>query len=234
MNNKEVFKLGLKDGLPIGLGYFAVAFSLGIVASLAGLTAFQGFIASLTTEASAGEYVAFKIMEAKGSYIELILVTIITNARYLLMSTAISQRFREDMAFKHRLFMGHTITDELFAITIARPGKINPYYSYGAMSIACVLWALGTALGITMGNVLPANIVSALSVALYGMFLAAIIPPAKKDKIIAGVIVVSFIVSLLFDYLPFSISSGTKTIILTLLIAGGAALLFPVKEENYE
>ena len=234
MNNKEVFKLGLKDGLPIGLGYFAVAFSLGIVASLAGLTAFQGFIASLTTEASAGEYVAFKIMEAKGSYIELILVTIITNARYLLMSTAISQRFREDMAFKHRLFMGHTITDELFAITIARPGKINPYYSYGAMSIACVLWALGTALGITMGNVLPANIVSALSVALYGMFLAAIIPPAKKDKVIAGVIVVSFIVSLLFDYLPFSISSGTKTIILTLLIAGGAALLFPVKEENYE
>lgn len=163
-------------------------------------------------------------------------MTIIANARYLLMSCAMSQRFSEDTPFFHRFLVAFDLTDELFGIAIARPGYLNPYYSYGAFLVALPGWSIGTAIGIMAGNMLPEDIVSALSVALFGMFLAIIIPPAKKDKIVLVLIIISFTASYLFSVIPGirSISSGTRTIILTLLIAGTAALLFPVKEEETE
>ncbi|MGN1345473.1 MAG: AzlC family ABC transporter permease, partial [Eubacteriales bacterium] len=169
---------GFRDGIPIGLGYFAVSFSLGIAARNAGLTAVQGFLASFFTNASAGEYVGFTIISIGGTYIEMAVMTLIANARYLLMSCALSQKFHETTALLHRLIVGFYVTDELFAIAVARPGYLDPYYSYGAILIAAPCWGLGTALGILMGNLLPLRVVSALSVALYGMFLAIIIPPS--------------------------------------------------------
>lgn len=230
---KSVLLSGMRDGLPIGLGYFAVAFSLGIAAKDAGLSAFEGFLASLLTNASAGEHAVFNLIRASAPYIEVALITLITNARYLLMGCALSQKFDVDTPLIHRLIVGFDITDEIFGITIARDGKINPYYTYGAMITSIPFWATGTALGIIMGNLLPIRVVSALSVALYGMFIAIIVPPAKKDKVIAALIPICFALSALFAYAPVisQLSEGNRTIILTVVISSAAALLFPIKEE---
>lgn len=231
-SKRTAFKEGMRDGLPIGLGYFAVSFSLGIAARHAGLTAIEGFFASLFTNASAGEYVVFSLIGAGTTALEIILVTLITNARYLLMSCALSQRLSPDTPMRHRLLIGADITDELFGISIARPGYLQPAYYFGAMVTSVPFWATGTALGIVMGNLLPARVVNALSVALYGMFLAVIIPPARKSKVVAGVVAISFLLSFLAANLPVisALSDGNRTILLTVVIAGGAALLFPVKE----
>ena len=225
---------GMRDGVPIGLGYFAVAFSLGIAARNAGLSALQGLVASLLCNASAGEYALFSSIGAGGGYLEIALVTLIANGRYLLMSTALSQRIDPSMPDFHRFLFGGLVTDEFFGINIARPGYLQPSYYYGAITVATPLWAVGTALGIIMGNLLPARVVSALSVALYGMFLAIIIPPARENKVVLGCVVLSFVLSGLFPLVPVlsGVSSGNRTILLTLLIAGGAAVLFPVKEEE--
>lgn len=233
-SNTTAFKDGMKDGVPIGLGYLAVSFSLGIMAKKAGLTPFQGFLASFLCNASAGEYAGFSIIAAGATYLEMALAIFIANARYLLMSCALVQRFSPKTSIFHRLIMAFDITDEVFAISIARPGFLNPCYTYGAMTTTMPLWAIGTALGVMAGNMLPNRLVSAFSVALYGMFLAVIIPPAKKDKIIAGLIVICFTLSFLSCYIPFikEMSDGTKTIVLTVLISSIAAILFPRKEER--
>ncbi len=232
--NSSAFKEGMQDGIPIGLGYFAVAFSLGIAAKNAGLTPFQGFLTSLLINASAGQYAGFTLIAASASYIEMIIVTLITNARYFLMSSALSQRMNPDMPFYHRFILGFDVTDEIFGITIARPNFINPYYTYGAMLVTIPFWSTGTALGIIAGNILPLRVVSALSVALYGMFLAVIIPPVHKNKVIGGLILISFAASFATSWLPVisALSSGTRTIILTIAISSIASLLFPIDKRK--
>lgn len=224
----------MRDGIPIGLGYFAVSFSLGIAARNAGLTALQGFIASFLNNASAGEYAGFTVIAANAGYVEMMLMTLITNARYLLMSCSLSQKFAPDTPMRHRLLVGFDVTDEIFGITIARPGILNPYYTYGAIVIAIPCWAGGTALGVIAGNLLPVRVVSALSVALFGMFLAIIIPPAKKNRIVAVFVAISFLASFFTARLPYTahFSSGTRTIILTVLISAIAAALFPISEKE--
>ena len=230
--HKTAFLEGVRDGIPIALGYFAVAFSLGIAARNAGLTAMQGFVASTLCVASAGEYALFTMIGAGATFLETAILTLITNARYFLMSCALSQRIDPKMRDIHRYTVGAVVTDEIFGITIARPGYLEPAYNYGAISVSVPGWAAGTALGIIMGNLLPANIVSALSVALYGMFLAIIIPPMKKDRAVALCVAGGFALSWLFNTLPAlaAVSAGTRTILLTVAIASAAALLFPVKE----
>ncbi len=232
----QAFRDGMRDGFPIGLGYFAVAFSLGIAAQHAGLTAFQGFLASLLTFASAGEYAAFVTIAANAPYLEMAIIILVTNARYMLMSCALSQRFSSKTPFLHRLLVGFYITDEVFGITIARPGYVQPFYTYGAMLSSLPLWAVGTSLGIIAGNILPLRVVSALSVALYGMFLAVIIPPGRTNKILLGLVVTSFAVSFAAEHLPWisGLSGGNRVILLTVVLAAAAAILFPLKEDKEE
>lgn len=236
VNNKKAMKEGIRDGIPIGLGYLAVSFSLGIAVKKAGMTPIQGFIASMLCNASAGEYAGFTLIAAGATFLEMAVVTLITNARYMLMSCAMSQRLDPKTPLRHRLLMGFYITDELFGIAIARPGYLNPFYTYGAVMVAAPCWAMGTALGTIAGNLLPLRAVSALSVALFGMFLAVIIPPARESKIVAGIIAVCFGASFVSTYLPVlsELSEGTRTIILTVVISVAAAALFPRKadEEN--
>ena len=235
MKNK-VFAEGIRDGVPIGLGYFAVAFSLGIVAKNAGLNPVQGFFASFLNVASAGEYALFTAIFEKATYFEVVLATLIINARYFLMSCSLSQKFDENTAFFHRFFVGYGITDEIFGISVARKGFLNPVYNYGAMLVAVPLWAAGTALGITAGNLLPLRAVSAMSVALYGMFIAIIIPPCRKNVVIALAVAFSFLFSGLCSVMPVvkNISGGTRTIILTVLIAAFCAVVKPVQDEAEE
>ncbi len=227
------FHKGVCDGIPIAIGYFAVAFSLGIAARRAGLSIAQGVVASLLNNASAGEYAGFTTIASDASYLEMALITLVANARYLLMSTALSQRVDARMPFWQRLTIGFDVTDELFGIYVARRGMLDPLYAYGAMLVSIPAWAGGTALGILAGQVLSASIVSALSVTLYGMFLAIIIPPCRKEKVVLLLVFLSFLSSWACEEIPFfsSLSAGTRTIVLTLLFSSFAAILFPVKED---
>lgn len=231
---KTAIREGVRDSIPIALGYLAVSFSLGIIAANAGLTAGQGFWASFFCMASAGEYVGFSLIAAQATYAEVVLMTFIANARYLLMSAAWSQRISAHTSILHRMVMALDLTDELFAIAIARKGNLNPWYSYGAAVLPVLFWAGGTACGCIAGDVLPKNIVSALSVALYGMFIAIIIPPAKENRVIMWVVACSFMMSLAARYLPFisEMSNGTRIIALTIIISSIAAILCPHKQEE--
>lgn len=223
----------MRDGIPICLGYFAVAFTLGIAAKNAGFTAFQAMITSLTINASAGEFAGFTLIASGAGYLEVAMMEIIANARYLLMSCSLSQKLPAETSVLHRLLISTDVTDEIFGVSMAVKGMLNPYYTYGVIVVAAPGWALGTFLGVLMGNLLPVRIVRALSVGLYGMFIAIIVPPARKSKVILGVVIVSMLLSFAFSKLPVlsSMASGTRTILLTVVIAAAAALLFPVKEE---
>ena len=232
--NRLAFGQGLRDGLPIGLGYFAVSFSLGIAARNAGLNALQGLLASLLNNASAGEYIAFTLIAAGASYMELITMEAVANARYLLMSAALSQKLKENTSIFKRLLLGFTVTDEIFGVSMMQEGYLNPYFTYGAFAVATTGWTGGTLLGALMGDILPASVVTALSVGLYGMFISVFVPEAKKNRIVALLVLVSFVLSAAFEYLPYisTLSSGLRVIILTVVISLGAALLFPIKEES--
>lgn len=232
--NKLAFSNGMRDGIPIGLGYFAVAFTLGIAAKNAGLNAWQSFIVSLTNNASAGEYAGFTMIAANATYLEMAVMILVANARYLLMSCALSQKLDSKTPFYHRMLIGFDVTDEIFGICINVKDKLNPFYAYGAMAVAIPGWSIGTYIGVLMGNVLPDSLVSALSVGLYGMFIAIIIPPARQNKIILYLVIISMLTSTLFTVLPYlnTLPSGTVVIILTIAISSAAAILFPVKEES--
>ncbi len=225
---------GIRDGIPIMMGYLAVGFSVGIAAKNAGMNVFQGFLLSFLNLASAGEYADITVIAADAAYLEIAIITLVANARYMLMSCALSQRFDPKTPFFHRLFIGFGITDEIFGITIAQPGTIKPAYVYGAMLVALPGWDGGTALGVWAGNVLPPSATSALSVALFGMFLAIIIPPAKRNRAVLAGVAAGFAASFAATYLPLtaSLSGGTRTIILTVVIAGVLAFLCPVKQEE--
>ena len=231
--NLTNYREGLRDGIPIALGYLAVSFTLGIAARNLHIRALPATIMSLVNFTSAGEFAALGIISAGAPYLEMIISQAIINLRYLLMSCALSQKLAPDASLFHRFWTGFFITDEIFGVSSGRPGHLNPFYTNGTASIAIPGWALGTCLGVILGTALPDRITRALSVALYGMFLAVIIPPARKDRIIAGLVVISMLASYLFTMIPAlsGISSGMRVIILTVLISGAAAFLFPIKED---
>ena len=215
MKSSKIFLKGMRDGLPIALGYFAVAFSLGITARNAGINALQGFIMSMLNNASAGEYAAI-------------------NARYILMSCALSQKLSPDLPWYHRLLIGFDITDEQFGIAINHPFPLPPQYLYGSYILTIPGWAGGTAIGIIAGNLLPPMVVTALSAAIYGMFIAVIIPPARKNRTIMVIVIVSFAASGLLALIPAvaSMSESLRIIILTVVISAAAAIIRPLKEEE--
>jgi len=232
--NKKWFLKGMRHGVPIGLGYFAVAFTLGITAKNIGMTPLQSAFMSFTMHASAGEFAAMTVIAAGSGYVEMAITQLVINLRYLLMSCALSQKVSEKMPFAHRFFISYYITDEIFGISSTVDGHLNPWYTYGAASVASPGWVLGTLLGAVVGNILPANVASAMNVALYGMFLAIIIPPARKHKVIAIIVAVSMVASTVFTllakYIP--LSSGMRILILTVVIAGVAAYVHPIEESG--
>ena len=222
------------DGIPIALGYFAVSFTLGIKGGNIGLKWFQSALMSLTNLTSAGQAAALDIISEHGSFFEIALSTLIINLRYLLMSAALTIKLSPQERTSRRMIMGYGVTDEIFGISVARDYPLNPMYNIGAILVACPGWTLGTALGGIMGEILPAFIVDALSIALYAMFLAIIIPKAREDKVIAVLVILAMALSFIFSIVPFlsGISSGIKVIILTVALSAGAAFFFPVPEEE--
>ncbi len=232
-NRKMDFAAGIQDGIPICLGYIAVSFTFGIMAKNAGLSTWEAVLISLTNLTSAGQFAGLSLITASASYFEMAFTQLIINLRYSLMSCALSQKIDNHYPSFHRFLIVYGITDEVFGVSVSRPGRITPWYSYGVMALAAPGWTLGTFLGVVSGSILPDRIVSALSVALYGMFIAIIIPPARDNRIIRTIVVISMAASFLFTKAPVlcQISSGFRIIILTILIAGIAAYFFPVKED---
>ncbi len=224
----------MQTGIPIALGYFAVAFALGITAKNAGISAPWAGVMSLGMLASAGEYSAIELIGAGAGVMEMISTTIIVNLRYFLMGCSLSQKLDEKIPLFHRFLLSYCITDEIFAVSSAYKGRLNPFYTYGVTLISALGWTFGTVLGVLMGQILPDRLVQALSVALYGMFLAVVIPASKTDRFIAVVVLCSMAASFLFQTLPVvrSISFGFRVILLTLLIAGAAAYVKPVSDDE--
>ena len=225
---------GLRDGLPIALGYLAVSFSLGIIAAKAGLTAWEGFFSSFFTRASAGEYGTYTLVAANAAYAEVVAMGLVTNLRYMLMSAALSQKIAPGTSWLHRTLMACCITDEVFGISIAHRGYTPTSYTYSAALISTLFWASGCAIGIVAGSLLPPSAVAALSMSLYGMFLAIIIPQAHSDRNVLYVLIASFVLSGLCAVMPVvgQWSSGMRTVLLTVVISAVAAWLKPIKTEK--
>lgn len=233
MNNNTVqWKTGVKDGIPIFLGYFAVSFTFGIMAKNSGLSIFQAVLMSATNLTSAGQFAALGLIGTSATYIEMAITQLVINLRYCLMSCSLSQKMDSETPMPHRFLVAFGVTDEIFGVSVCKEGRLNPFYNYGLMSSGIPGWVLGTFFGIVSGSVLPERIISALSIALYGMFIAVIIPPAKGNRVLSGIILLSMVMSYLFTKLSIlsHITPGFKIIILTVLIAGIAALLVPIKE----
>lgn len=229
------FYQGVRDGLPIALGYFAVAFTFGIASKPFGLDALQAAFMSFTNMTSAGQFAALGVIGSAGGLVEMALTQLIINLRYCLMSCAVSQHLPLGLPYYHRFLMAYVITDEIFGVSI-RQKIIWPYYIYGMLVVTVPGWTSGTALGVLTGKVLPLRLVSALSVALYSMFIAVIVPAAKENRVLAYLIPLAMAVSLAFNLLPGlrDISYGSRIILLTVLLSLAAAWFFPVPAEEGE
>lgn len=226
------FSDGVKSGIPIALGYFSVSFSFGMLAVSMGLPVLSAVITSMTNVTSAGQASGLTIMAAGGTFIELIICQVVINLRYALMSLTISQRLPERITFGQRLIMSFMITDEIFAVMASREKELSFKFYLGLASLPFIGWSMGTFLGALFGNLLPDNITAVLGIALYGMFVAIIIPPAKKSSAVMVCIVLSAVLSTIIYFVPvFSfISSGISVIICALIASCFCAWKFPIKE----
>ena len=230
----SAFRKGFTDGIPIGLGYLAVSFSFGILAVAGGLNIWQATLISMTNLTSAGQFAGLTIMLSGGSLIEMVISQFIINLRYSLMSISLSQHIDESMKLPQKLFFGEFHTDEIFAVSMGRPEKLSKNYFLGIIIAPYIGWSLGTFLGAVCGEVLPPMIVSALGVALYGMFIAIVVPPMKHSWKISIVVAIAVALSLCFKFVPLlkDISSGFAIIICAVVASLFGAIVFPVEDEK--
>ena len=231
---RQWFIRGVKNGVPICLGYLGVSFAFGMMCVTDGLTVWQATLISLANLTSAGQFAGLGVIVAGGSYLEMALTQLVINLRYMLMSFSLSQKIDKEAPYGHRFLVAFGITDEIFAVSVGQEGRISPWFSHGATLMGVLGWTLGTFLGALLGSVLPGDIVSALSVALYAMFLAIVIPPAKKSRAVLLVVLAAMGLSSLFRFVPAlsGISSGFVILICTITVAGLAAVFLPTPEEK--
>ena len=228
---KTDFREGLRDGIPIFLGYISVSFTFGIKAVSGALTPLAAVVMSLTNVTSAGQFAGLGLIASCASLTETVLTMLLINLRYLLMSSALSQRISPDTTLPARLLVSFGVTDEVFGASMLRRLPLRASYMGGLIAAAVPGWVLGTALGAAAGSVLPAAVLRALNVALYAMFMGIILPPAKQQKALRVLIPLSMLFSLLFTHALPGISSGFRVIILTLALSAAAAIAAPVREE---
>ena len=230
------FRDGCRDAIPVCLGYIAVSFAFGIESSKIGMSVFQAIMTSLLNVTSAGQFSALEIIARNGSFIELAILQLIINLRYMLMSTALSQKLDPELGTGYRLGISYGVTDEIFAISVLKKGKLYPLYSYGLIFISVFGWSLGTGLGAFAGQIMPQRIISCLGLAIYGMFIAIIIPDTRTSKPVLMVVIAAMALSTIFTFAPYlkAISSGFRIIIITVFVAAIAAVYAPVKEEEHE
>lgn len=226
------FSEGLRDGIPIALGYLSVSFGFGILAASTGLTVGEAVLISATNLTSAGQAAGVGIIGAGGTLIEMALTQLVINLRYALMALSLSQKLDPGFSTPHRLAASFGITDEIFAVAYTKKDPVRPIYMYGLILISFLGWTLGTFLGASAGEILPPNLTDAMGILLYGMFLAIILPPARQERSILVVVCAAALVSILFYYVFTAVSSGFAIILSAVAAAALGAVLFPVKEEE--
>ncbi|MBQ2603721.1 MAG: AzlC family ABC transporter permease [Acutalibacteraceae bacterium] len=232
MKNKSKFIKGAADGIPIGLGYLSVSFGFGIMAVGAGLSPYEAFVISLTNLTSAGQAQGVSVIAAGGTLAEMALVQLVINIRYALMALSLSQKLDKRFTPIHRFFAAYGITDEIFAVCSSKKEPITPSYMYGVIAVSAFGWTLGTFLGAIAGELLPPSVSSALGIVLYGMFIAIVVPAAKKQKSILTVSVIAALLGIMCKYLLPFISGGFAVIICAVAASVIGAVLFPRKEEK--
>ncbi len=228
---KVGFLRGAQAGLPIALGYLSVSFSFGMVAVSGGMPAWAAILISMTNLTSAGQFAGTNLMIAGAAYTEIAITTVVINLRYLLMSLSLSQKL-EKMPLLHRMLLAFGITDEIFAVASTAPGKVSAPFLAGLITTPYIGWGAGTALGAVLNNLLPERIVSAMGIMLYAMFIAILIPAARKEKPVLFVLILAVFFSCLLYYIPqVTLSMGWAMILAAIAAAGIGAFFFPRKEE---
>lgn len=233
MDKKTAFTKGLRDGIPICLGYLSVSFTFGMMTTENGLPFWIALLISMTNLTSAGQFAGTALILSGGTYLEIAVTTFVINIRYMLMSLSLSQKADPAMTTPHRLALSFGVTDEVFAVGMQQDGLLSTAYMAGLIFTPYWGWALGTLFGATATGLLPAALRSALGIAIYGMFIAIIIPPARKVRSVAVTIVVSVALSCILKWMPvFSgLSGGWKIIICAVAASAFSALRFPTCEE---
>ena len=227
------FKNGLRDGIPIAFGYISVSFTFGLQAVSSGLYWWESVLISLTNLTSAGQFAGLDIMiRGGGFWVEMACAQLVINLRYSLMSLSLSQKADGSLKGIHRWLTGFGITDEIFAVAMGNKNDVSRNYLYGLILLPVLGWTSGTLLGAAAGQILPEVVRSSLGIAIYGMFIAIIIPPAKKNHAVLKVVVIAVVLSCGFKWLPLlnTVSSGFVIIICTVIAALVGAIFFPVKE----
>ena len=228
------FKTGVKTGLPVGLGYFSVSFGFGAMASAQGVRVLDAALISMSNLTSAGQFAGLTLMVAAATLWEMVLTQLVINSRYALMSLALSQRMGERIGFLSRLIIAFFNTDEIFALAMAREEALTLPFMLGLGTLPFIGWTGGTLFGALAGSALPVNIRAALGVMLYGMFIAIVVPPARKEKPVLITVILALVLSCLFTWLPLlqGVSAGISIVICTVGAAALGALLFPIPDEE--
>lgn len=231
---KNHFLSGIRDGIPICLGYFSVSMAFGIAALKAGLPVWAAILTSLTNVTSAGQFAGVNIMQELGGLVELAITTLIINMRYFLMSLSVSQKIDSSMTLWQRFLVSFGITDEVFAVSMRNESTLTASYMIGLIITPVIGWTSGTAVGALATSVMPQSLASAMGIALYGMFIAIVIPPARESKNVLASVIISIVASLVFYYAPIlkNLSSGWTIIIITVLVSALCATLFPLRIED--
>ena len=235
MRKKEFFE-GIRDGFPICLGYFSVSMAFGLTAVLSGIPIWAAVMISLTNLTSAGQFAGMNLIAANGALVEIGLTTLIINIRYFLMSISVSQKVEQKMTMKERMAVAFGITDEIFAVSIQRDHELTTAYMAGLIMTPVLGWTGGTLVGAVATSLMPPVLSNAFGIALYGMFIAIIVPPAKEHKNVLFAVVLSIAASVACKYLPVikNLSSGWTIILITMVVCLVAAWLFPVGEKEDE
>ncbi|MBQ6877666.1 MAG: AzlC family ABC transporter permease [Oscillospiraceae bacterium] len=228
---KSDFFKGIRDGIPICLGYLSVSFGFGILSVSLGLSILAAVGISLTNLTSAGQVAGVQIIAAGGSLIEMVLTQLVINIRYSLMGISLSQKLDGNFSTMHRMIASFGITDEIFAVAVSQ-NSVSPFYMYGLTVISALGWVFGTFLGAAAGNILPASLSGAMGIVLYGMFLAIIIPASKKKKGVLAAVLIAAALSIVFKYMLKTVSGGFAVIICSVAAAAICAVIFPVPDEE--
>ncbi len=235
MNWKREFVRGLGDGLPIGLGYIPVAFTFGFLAVSGGLPVWVACLISFSNLTSAGQFAGMNLIFAGAGYFEVALTTFVINLRYMLMSLSLTQRIEKSMGTLKRMLVGFAVTDEIFVVASLNQGPLRAAYLFGLMALPIGGWNLGTFLGAAISDFLPLALQNAMGIALYGMFIALIVPASRDSFHVLVIVLIAVAINCVLTYVPvFSfISSGFRIIAATVAGAGIGAFLFPKEDEDY-
>lgn len=231
---KQEFLEGIRDGIPICLGYFSVSMAFGLTAVLSGIPIWAAVVISLTNLTSAGQFAGMNLIAAQGALVEIGLTTLIINIRYFLMSISVSQKVDQKMTMKERMAVAFGITDEIFAVSMQRDHELTTAYMAGLILTPVLGWTGGTLVGAVATSLMPPVLSNAFGIALYGMFIAIIVPPAKEQKNVLFAVLLAIAASVACKYIPVikNLSSGWTIILITLVVCVIAAWLFPVEERE--